>query len=332
MQQDNMYITIEDEIIQSRDMILTRYLYSKSEVVVSLCISLLDRNKDEALFWGYELYFSGFEEETLSILSQIYELYYKRVNPKLATYLWRMTMMWNDNRTLHYILGSIIVNMVFRQTSLLYLLVQREIDVYHSDVEINTIDDVMDDLMIDAIIPDEKRIYIMFTVVDIENYVNPVHLSGKARNILGEKCKYIPRRYAMEIIASIYISNIIDDNIVMQRIVPTPPLNPILESNILHNWTYFASFSPIWMHRLQEFEGHPNHESMTVEFSDDDMYEAFNCLYGYEPDEQSYDVMCIFLNRECKGSYQMKWLDFCNKYHTDAIVLAPVSIIRHSIR
>ena len=40
-------------------MILTRYLYKKSQVEYSLFISLLNRDCNEALFWTYELYFSG---------------------------------------------------------------------------------------------------------------------------------------------------------------------------------------------------------------------------------------------------------------------------------
>ena len=47
-------------------MIYTRCLYDKKAVEFSLLIALLDRNREEALFWTYELYHSGFKEETIS--------------------------------------------------------------------------------------------------------------------------------------------------------------------------------------------------------------------------------------------------------------------------
>ena len=49
-------------------MILTRYLYNLQNVKVSLFMSLIDRNIDEALFWGYEIYHSGFYEDIIDYL------------------------------------------------------------------------------------------------------------------------------------------------------------------------------------------------------------------------------------------------------------------------
>ena len=52
--------------------IFTRYLYLKDEVEIALLASLLNK-KDDALFWAFELYFSGFESELIEILWKIYE-------------------------------------------------------------------------------------------------------------------------------------------------------------------------------------------------------------------------------------------------------------------
>jgi len=324
---DNVSISIEEDPFHIPETVLTRYLYSKSEVIASLCMALLDRNKDEALFWGYELYFSGFDEETFGILSQIYESYYRLVNPKLASYLWRMTMEWNDDRTLHHILGSIIVNMIFRQASLISVLVQREIDVYHANAELTDELELIDYIMNGAVIPDEKRIRIMFTVSDIEPYVNPVHEKGKGWKILRERCRYTPRRYAIDIMASIPIPLTINDTVVMQSIISGIDLNCVSGTDILQNWTYFASFSPVWRERLREFGGKQNHETMMIEFSDDELFEQFHCLYGYEPDEQDGSVIDKYLNRSEKPQ-QMKWNEFCGRYHTSVIKIAPIKI-RH---
>jgi hypothetical protein len=53
----------------------------------SLFIALLDKSWDESLFWAFELYFSGFEEETYLYLMEIYEQLYEKENPKLRTLL-----------------------------------------------------------------------------------------------------------------------------------------------------------------------------------------------------------------------------------------------------
>jgi len=65
----------------------TRYLYSKIEVKQSLFMALIDKVLDEALFWTYELYYSGFEGETLEFLFSIYESIYEKENPQLRSYI-----------------------------------------------------------------------------------------------------------------------------------------------------------------------------------------------------------------------------------------------------
>jgi hypothetical protein len=49
----------------TRPWFLTRYLYNKSEVEISFTKSLFDRKPDDALFWGYELYYSGLRTRCL---------------------------------------------------------------------------------------------------------------------------------------------------------------------------------------------------------------------------------------------------------------------------
>ena len=49
----------------------TRYLYPKIYVKISLLISLLNHNYDESLFWTYELYYSGFEDEIFDYIFKI---------------------------------------------------------------------------------------------------------------------------------------------------------------------------------------------------------------------------------------------------------------------
>ena len=66
--------------------VFTRYLYEKEEVMITLVMSILNR-KEESIFWGYELYYSGFQEELFEIFWKIYYTYYATLNPKFEQFL-----------------------------------------------------------------------------------------------------------------------------------------------------------------------------------------------------------------------------------------------------
>ena len=70
-------------------MILTRYSYPKNNVEYSLIIALLQENREEAKFWAYELYFSGFKQQVLRGLLLIFEEYFVDSvrKTKIANYL-----------------------------------------------------------------------------------------------------------------------------------------------------------------------------------------------------------------------------------------------------
>ena len=68
------------------DLIFTRYLYIKDEVQISLLVSILNKN-DDAIFWAYELYYSGFKKELLNIIWKIYYDFFVTLNPTFEIYL-----------------------------------------------------------------------------------------------------------------------------------------------------------------------------------------------------------------------------------------------------
>ena len=57
----------------------------------------------------------------------------------------------------------------------------------------------------------------------------------------------------------------------------------------VYNWLYYASFSPIWEQRIEEYNGVIDDEKKTVSFSDENMEEFYE-LYGYDVDEQLKEV------------------------------------------
>ena len=59
------------------------------------------------------------------------------------------------------------------------------------------------------------------------------------------------------------------------------------------DWLYYASFSPLWKNRIEEYDGIIDHKNHKVDFDDLEIYENDNtCFeefynhYNLEPDEQ----------------------------------------------
>jgi len=85
--------------------IFTRYLYEKHQVAYSLQWALMERNvssssvgnnREEALYWAYELYHSGFEDETWHWVRELYVKYYEDHNPRFKDYLDGLYLRWKE--------------------------------------------------------------------------------------------------------------------------------------------------------------------------------------------------------------------------------------------
>jgi len=68
------------------DLVFTRYLYVKDEVRIALLVSILNKS-DDAVFWAYELYHSGFSNELFTFIWQIYYDFFYTLNPSFEVYL-----------------------------------------------------------------------------------------------------------------------------------------------------------------------------------------------------------------------------------------------------
>lgn len=75
--------------------VLTRYLYLKDEVQLALLIALLQKS-ETCLFWAYELYYSGYQEEVFQYLWKIYYDFYATLNPGFKTYFMKKYKLWSS--------------------------------------------------------------------------------------------------------------------------------------------------------------------------------------------------------------------------------------------
>jgi hypothetical protein len=65
----------------------TRYLYEKEEVKISLMMCILNKKYEEAVFWAYELFYSGLSFELTELFLCIYYDFYAVLNPNFEKYL-----------------------------------------------------------------------------------------------------------------------------------------------------------------------------------------------------------------------------------------------------
>lgn len=121
--------------------ILTRYLYNKANVIVSFEQSIIANEYECALFWGYELYFSGFQSNSINILFDIYKNIYSKNHPKLGSFIRKKWKESNGNDDT--VLATIIKNISMKnpdtieQTNIFCIVPEIEIAKYRT-IEPNT--------------------------------------------------------------------------------------------------------------------------------------------------------------------------------------------------
>jgi len=260
-------------------MILTRYLYNYFQVNCSLFLALLDRNKDEALFWCYELYYSGFDEETFKYLISLYDTLYitrKNIKEKIQE---RYTY-WKECETEeNHIIGEIVCNLINYKYSICKMMKkfkksmkckEIKVDVKYpnsytmlSDTEINT--------MIGTYSTKRNDAYYWKTMKGVCKY--------KIRNNINQLCQE-PVKY-----------------------------NTTEWSN---NWLLYVLETPLWQERIKKFNGNYDIERKKIHFKTSDDEEEFHNHYNLEPDEQSLDIQTNCLG--CEEDFQYTYETLIENY------------------
>jgi hypothetical protein len=100
---------------------LTRYLYELSEVKGNLIMALLNKDNEEALFWTFEYYYSGYPCETTNFIIQIYYDFYYALNHTFEKYMFiqlKKVTLENEYEELALFIKLIIDNLIFRPYTL----------------------------------------------------------------------------------------------------------------------------------------------------------------------------------------------------------------------
>jgi hypothetical protein len=244
-----------DENTSNKDLVLTRYLYIYDEVLTSLAAAILDKDKEQALFWGYELYYSGYEKETAEYILAIYNEFMRQYNPKFAKFIESMVERQHEGP---HIVGSMIRNMVDSS---------------------RFAKPIQDFLNVSSIKPPPQYKETKFTVLlnekDVEKY-KTVQVSADlpACKILQKVCIYRTRKDLN------HLFNCRHKDLESNEII----------SWMRYNWPYYAAKSPVWKQRIQDYHGIIDEEEECIFWDpdlDEEKEEEFYQLYGYDLDEQT---------------------------------------------
>lgn len=260
--------------------ILTRYLYIKEEVMISLMVAIMEKNRDEAMFWAYELYWSGFQEEVFEYLMSVFAEMFEPLNPRLKQFLQTQVDSWKQDPTKHWAIGSMVRNLADKSR------------MFNIDAFVLNISPVLDSKIKD------HRFYIELEDKDIRQYETISSNTGLMlpRLILGKACRFSTKKEYNNIFGSRHKD---DSN------------KDIMNASTM-KWDYYASFSPVWKERIEDHSGKIHDDLKCVIFDDDDDQEEFYDRYGYEPDEQSLDLLSKITH--VKPVVQMSLLEFCSKF------------------
>ena len=237
----------------------TRYLYDKTEVKHSLLFALFNRRREEALFWTYELYFSGFEDELVEWLRWIYSTFYA-VQNTLFTELFEInlsrldTLPDQDERDC--LVGTIVSNLAHRAYSIqMFTLEYLEMDIPNLPIPENN-----------------HRFLIRFRPRDLEDY----------RTV--EKSSF---RYLQDVVKYSIYKN---ESLFLQQHV-FHESRQIDNKAYLDNWLYYCVNTPYWQNILKKYPSFQSDDTrQSATFTSDDELEAFHDEYGPEPDEQPDEI------------------------------------------
>jgi len=235
----------------------------------SILFALLDRKRDEALFWTYELYFSGFETELVGWLKWIYYTFYALQNTSF-TELFEIHLSRLDTATVPIqrdcLVGMIVSNLSHRAY----------------DVRGFTLEYLKNPIPIDNILPNNHPILIRFLRRDLEKYQTIDICQGNPRTYLQRVSRFPIRKNE-----SLFLSQFVKSSAEIEDKFTSD----IYIDCYLQNWLFYVYESQIWVNILKKYPSfYVDNSTQIATFSSDDDIEEFYAKYGIEPDEQPNDV------------------------------------------
>ncbi len=288
----------------TEQIILTNLLYLRDEVKIALLISLLNKN-ESAIFWAYELHYSGLTQDLFDLLEKIYYYFFATLNPKFKNFLNRKILEWNEQKDIQ-VINAIVSNLLIRPFNLdIFILV-------HTCVSVK----LPDSIDVSKWIEERKYSTIAKYILHSSNEAEFSKLSTSSSRIeyLAEIMQQCTEKKGIKsghklYLQSHYIGLEIGDKPILYKIMETHCKYGVNESELLGafdirrpkiykklqelwriNWLYYACGSPVWLERVESYKGSLNNEKKSVIFPSEDLEEAFYNNFDLEPDEQKRET------------------------------------------
>ena len=124
-------------------LVFTRYLYIKDEVKIALLFSILNKS-DDAIFWGYELYYSGFQIELFELIVKIYYDFFATLNPSFSSYLIKKQTEYFSTKEDRFI-SAIIQDLIIRPFNTDIFMMRQICELFEPETEqIDQFDEKLD--------------------------------------------------------------------------------------------------------------------------------------------------------------------------------------------
>lgn len=254
--------------------IFTRYLYVKNDVVWTLFHSILWNDLPQSLFWAYELYYSGFQDETFSFLQYVYDECYKDSNPDVVLHFLQKTYEeWKETPNKDALVATYVANMIYRKHDLMSFIKKYDYNAYAREAAPG---EVLPLPLVNKC--SRKMVFVNYRDEDIKTYKTVIPSNKiKASQLLNQVRIYNTRDDGADCCAC--LQNTFMGNY-MTLYHTREEVTEMLKTTTV--WLYYASSTPIWLQRLESHKGAPDHETKAVVFQNDIMKFAFLSKYGYK--------------------------------------------------
>ena len=312
--------------------VFTRYLYIKDEVKLALLISLLNKS-DKALFWAYELFWSGFQIELFGLLLKIYYDFFATLNPTFELYLnKKKTIYLSELDKREKIVASIVNNLIIRAFNTDVFMMRKVCELFEQDpdllerAEVYRILTVKEDVILESqFVPTKIILLAKMLSCKLENKMaeKMTEKKRKQKNFYVQVEAESMLQYRTITVSPVYRTLArackfgINDDKMLSLFKLARTKEPNLTEKYNNNWLYPASLSPGWFERIRLFKGYVDYVNQKVKFVTEEAEEAFNEKYGYEPDEQPLET-----KEKAFGSIEKinTWATFYKKYKNNGIM------------
>ena len=240
--------------------IFTRYLYEYHQVKYSLLFAILAKSREEAIFWAYELYHSGFEEDVWYWVRDIYVDYYEETNPKFKNNcLDKLYLQWQESGNA-LLIGTVVGTLAMR-------------DRFSENVE---------------------RFFILYK----EDRHQTLAVIGKPRHYLKQVSQYPIRSEIKDLtkdVLGVSLQEIREAYLGVNWLYYCAS-TPIWETRIREGKGISDSPSKLPSYENHSIptlilrSGIVHNHNHRIEFESDDLLEAFYERWGFEPDEQCAEI------------------------------------------